>query len=633
MKLPSLNYLMINAKNSFLRFPLSIISSFIVCVLGIYLTENKNDHLNYFPIVNLMLCFALGIPLYFCVAVLCAKQNFNQKNSIFLYLLASLILILIYFSFPDNDSDSNASLPYVKYIIYNISIHLLVSFIPYVSKHELNGFWNYNKVLFLRFCTSFLYSQVLCLGLFMALFAVDKLFNLNIDAKLYLDIQILVCGLFNTWFFVAGIPENFDSLNEIIDYPKGLKIFSQYILLPLLILYLTILYIYGAKILLFWSWPSGIVSYLIIIVSIIGILTLLLIYPYGNSTENAWIRFISKAYYIILLPLIAILFIAIFMRMNDYGITISRYLILMLGVWISLICIYFITGKTNIKIIPISLAIMFMGISFGPWGMFSVSEKHQIHRLEKILELNNILTNGKINKEFILKIDTAESTIVTTEQTNDSILSDSLNNEVMSIFNYLDNHHGFSSIKTWYKQNIDSIFKSSRLNIEKWGYYRESELYMMALGLPCEYKYKEVQLENASYFEYLTDQNDVTFVKDYDYLISFNLGEPDESEKHSIYSFLIDSTDYKLTYSFKATDTLWLKTKTMSLPIQLKKLALSLKQQYGKNDTTIPNYKMRIDALNEKLKVKCEITYMRFKNTKDTASVSAVSGSLFVKLK
>ena len=72
------------------------------------------------------------------------------------------------------------------------------------------------------------------------------------------------------------MPTNFDNLEEIDEYPFGLKVFSQYILLPLLLLYLVILYLYGAKIILLWDWPKGVVSWLIIAVAVLGIFALII---------------------------------------------------------------------------------------------------------------------------------------------------------------------------------------------------------------------------------------------------------------------------------------------------------------------------------------------------------------------
>ena len=165
----------------------------------------------------------------------------------------------------------------------------------------------------------------------MALGALELLFDVDVHEKLYFHLFIFIVGFFNTWFFVSGAPDAFEVLQANKKYPKGLKIFTQYILLPLLTIYLVILYSYGLKILLSWNWPEGIVSYLIISVAVVGIFLVLLLYPYQKEANSNWVKRFSFIYYIALVPLVVMLFVAIGMRIGDYGITINRYLITLLG--------------------------------------------------------------------------------------------------------------------------------------------------------------------------------------------------------------------------------------------------------------------------------------------------------------
>src|SRR5690606_30297990 len=155
------------------------------------------------------------------------------------------ILASLYYSLPGQDMTHNTSLPYIRYAIYNACVHLLIAFIPFLSSTGTRGFWNYNIRLFIRILTSLFYSAILFIGISLALLALHLLFDIDFDEKIYLQIFIMVIGLFNTWFFLAGVPEDIDQMEEINRFPKPLKVFAQYILLPLLALYLLILYGYG----------------------------------------------------------------------------------------------------------------------------------------------------------------------------------------------------------------------------------------------------------------------------------------------------------------------------------------------------------------------------------------------------
>ena len=631
MKLPSIQYLFKNAKNSFVRFPLTILSSLVAVVIGIYLTECHKSIDNIFPYINIILTSSLGISLFFCATIISNKKKFDKKNNLLIHAFAALILVAIYFTLPSKESTHNTTLPYIKYALYSITSHLLVSFIPFAFTQQLNGFWQYNKTLFIRFLTSTLYSGFIYVGLILALSALNLLFDIKIHNELYFDIWITVAGFFNTWFFVSGIPQDLDELEINNEYPSGLKTFSQYVLLPLLALYLIILYAYGSKILMLWDWPKGIVTYLIICVSVLGILTFLLLYPYGNQNENSWIKKSSKAYYFALIPLLVILYIAIFMRIDDYGITINRYIILILGVWLTILCLYTAIGKTNIKFIPTSLALIAILISFGPWGMFSVSEKSQVKRLEKILTQSKILVKGKVQNETILGKENITNQYGIDKFANEKLLSDSLHNEVKSILDYLDDHHGFSLIRKWYKQNIDSIISIKDNKKENSYLNYEAETYMRTLGLKYEHIYtdsKKSKLEyNAGY------NNNITEVTGYNYVIDFNKYNYNQPS-NDISTFKIDSIEYSFNISEKNKLILELESKSEKFAFDLNELINNLQKEYGeKTASSIPISKMQQSLSNDKFLIKLVLHSITIGTSKKDLFIENITGKIFVKKK
>lgn len=633
MKLPSINYLITSTKDSLKRFPLTILSSLIAVTLGIYLIENEKDISNMFPFINAMLCMSIGIPLYFCVTIISNKKGFDKKQSLMINLFATLILVAIYFTLPNAESTHNTSLPYIKYALYNITCHLLVSFIPFAFSKQLNAFWHYNKILFMRFFTSALYSAFIYIGLIIALSSLHLLFDVKIPDKLYAEIWIAVVGFFNTWFFVAGIPKDFDQLDNIHEYPKGLKTFSQYVLLPLLGLYLIILYSYGTKIFVTWNWPKGIVSYLIIFVSVLGILTFLLLHPYGKG-ENTWIKKASKGYYFLLFPLLVILFIAITMRLNDYGITINRYIIFILGIWLTIVCIHTAIGKTNIKFIPTSLAVMLILISFGPWGMFSFSERSQVNRLRTILEESKILVDNKIQNETIWIKDSLPNLYPTDKFKNEGLLPDSVHNEVKSILDYLDDHHGFSSIREWYKQDIDSIVSlqdAKKDRFTRWN-NSEAEAYMKTMGL--KYEYINTDIKSASIMNYTASYNSlIRNVSGYDYLINFNKYGYNQHD-NEICNFSIDSVEYKLDYSDKPKVTLSLKSKTDTVDFELEDFVNKLKQEHGNIPESILSVsQMQMMRSGKLFEIKIEFHSIEMGIEKEGLKINNLSGDIFIKKK
>ncbi|GGF50401.1 hypothetical protein GCM10011339_43710 [Echinicola rosea] len=360
----------------------------------------------------------------------------------------------------------------------------MVSFTPYLKNTHTLAFWNYNKTLFIRFLTALLFSAVLYLGIVMAMAALHLLFEVNFDPKIYLQLFVLIIGVFNTWFFLSGIPSDLRQIDQEVNYPGGLKIFSQYILLSLLVIYLLILYGYSLKIIMAWDWPKGIVSYLIIGVATWGILTVLLLYPYRDDKESGWIGQFSRIFYFLLFPLVVMLFIAIGIRIEDYGITINRYLIVLLGIWLSLTCFYFKLGFRSIKFIPLSLACILLFSSVGPWGIFSVSERSQYRRLQALLRDHHLLEDEHATHEITWDQSYFPKLSPMQKSASNQLIKKEQVKEIYSITRYLEAHHGLEVMKTWFDQDVDQILQTINKDKPTWNQTTAATFYLETLGIP-----------------------------------------------------------------------------------------------------------------------------------------------------
>ncbi|MEY4902931.1 MAG: hypothetical protein RLZZ292_746 [Bacteroidota bacterium] len=375
-----------NAARTFLRFPIVL----LLAILGTYCAMRLATH-NYteptLPFAwtkTVMLC-GLGISLIFSLALL-AERQILKIPSLLAQGLGAVVLAAYYFILPHEEK--NFSIFWVVQLLaVGVSAHLLVSFAPYIKGMNENGFWQYNKTLFINILTALFYSYTLFLGLVLALMAIKQLFHVEVHGNTFTRLFFFLQGIFNTWFFLSKVPENIENLNESDEYPIGLKLFSQYVLLPLVLIYLLILYAYEAKIMLTMRLPVGWVSYLVLGFSVVGILCFLLLYPFGKKQENAWITQFSRWFYIILLPLIALMLFAIGYRVSQYGVTENRYYVLLSGLWLLGIALYFIFSKRdNIAVVPISLCLITFLSGLGFWGASSVSLRSQKNRLTGLFE-------------------------------------------------------------------------------------------------------------------------------------------------------------------------------------------------------------------------------------------------------
>nr|MBP6730986.1 DUF4153 domain-containing protein [Chitinophagales bacterium] len=446
------------------RFPFVLASALVVTAVCIALAEGDYSDLLEVKLIKIALVSSLGLPLFFAVHLFCEKWNAKPMFK-FIALLTGLFLVVqFYFSLP-LWAVSGGNILY-RFFFWSAGLHLLAAFSVFFVEEELNGFWQFNKQLFLRFLTASLYSGVLYLGLAGAILAVDELFNLNLDDDLYADLWIVIAGLFNTIFFLGGIEDPVEELNNETGYPKGLKIFTQYVLLPLVTVYLLILYAYMAKIIALRSLPQGWVTNLILGFSVTGILSLLLVWPLREQEENKWIKTFTRFFYFSLVPLITLLFVAIGTRINAYGVTIERYIVAMLGVWLALITLYFIFSKRkNIILIPLTLALFLFGSCFGPWGMFAVSERSQVKRLKAVLERNGMLLDDKV---IMLPVEDAR------------LLKDSDRQQIISIIEYLSQQYGLQVINSWLNDDCRKQILSDSIARAP---YEQATVFKQCLGI------------------------------------------------------------------------------------------------------------------------------------------------------
>lgn len=92
------------------------------------------------------------------------------------------------------------------------------------------------------------------------------------------------------------------------------------------------------------------------------------------------------------------------LKIESYGLTVNRYIIVLFGIWLSFIASYFTFGKKHIKIIQNFLAIFMIFSSFGPWRIFGLTKLIQVNRLILFLEENELPVDGKILHETQWKV-------------------------------------------------------------------------------------------------------------------------------------------------------------------------------------------------------------------------------------
>ena len=451
MRFPSLNQISQQTLTVVRRYPLELLAATIGTYAGVQLTFHHGQNAEHW-LLRLMMTASLALPSFLAVTLRGRFRKYSAARRVIEYGIIIALLVLFFFTLNHPPEQKDV----MRFFCLAVAAHLLVACAGFLGRGSTAAFWQFNRHLFLRIITAAIFSVVLFVGLAGALAAMDALFDFHVREQWYFRLWIWIAGLFNTIFFLAGVPDDPETLEGERDYPKVLKVFTQFVLVPLVSIYLLILLAYEVKIITLWALPKGWVSHLVIAYGIAGILSVLLVYPIRAMEGNAWIKVFARWFYLLLLPLVALMFVAIGTRINAYGLTEERVFVLVLAIWLAGISIYYLLRPNgDIRVIPASLASLAILLSVGPWSAFSISKYSQQGRLEDMLLKNGILVNGRVTS-------------------TNKPLNFEERKRLSSMVEYLLQNHGVSSIKPW--------FRTDSLRTERWSSYENTNIVLRQVG-------------------------------------------------------------------------------------------------------------------------------------------------------
>ncbi len=467
-------------KETSIRFPLPVLCSVYLTLVSFLSIAGYTDDYKDFVIRSLIYVTTIFIALT-SFTLLREKEKISTTR----YLLGSAIIFAfviwhIYTFFFQYGP---------PFIIMGILLSL--TYAPFILSHKNDkAQCNFNSSLISIIFFTIITVIVLFGGISAIVFSIKYLFQIELPPNIMKYLWVFAVCLFAPFYFLYRLPKNLSDDSEL-KYSKGLKFVLEYIIAPLLIAYLAVLYAYTLKITFEWSLPKGKVAYLVIVFGFIGVFAFTMLQPISKKT-NFFARIIRKYFYHLFSAPLLLLIVGISKRVGNYGITEQRYALILIAVWFSISLLYFIIKKNpSLKVITLSLSVLFILGSFGPWGAYNISANSQKTRLEKLLTENNLMVDGKF-----------------TGIQDDTKLTFEENKEISSIVSYLVSTHKISYIKSWLPySNIEDIQTISSLN------YRErnaAEIAIFnALGIRKINRWESASIKNPKFFSFSLNFNEV----------------------------------------------------------------------------------------------------------------------------
>ncbi|MBR2194835.1 MAG: DUF4153 domain-containing protein [Salinivirgaceae bacterium] len=438
------------------RFP---VSATYILVLSIFLIFNIFDEFDTIKesiIATVIYYLSVGFVLSLTIHL---WQEEGQKRRILLIVntVAHLILladaIYIY-----NILEGSNCYYYeigVAHVAVIFSLVLSLFFLSFFKEKDDIALWNFAMRLVVNAVVCYLIGQIMWGGLSLLLVSFNSLFGIDIDYKWYMVIGVLSGLLLSSWLFLGRIPFGKDKHDHTPVDSGFLNAVMRFLFLPLVGLYIIVLYIYAIQIIIKWELPNGWVSGLVV-ASMVGLIVIELgLYPVRKSQRRKADNFISQYLPVVILPLLVLMTVGIARRFSDYGITPNRLYLLTLNLWFYFVCItLFLTKARRINWIANTFAVIFLLTSVGPTNYFSITRKYMDNYIAKVLVGEKLPFNEAQYKDFITAI-----------PEKDAI---KLNEKLM----YLDDKYG-SQYTEKYVQNARFRSYQHLLKQEETTYYKD----------------------------------------------------------------------------------------------------------------------------------------------------------------
>lgn len=596
MNFPSITEISDKAQNAFKRFPLTLLWAIFGTFFCIYLIEfNSRDFFDVHS--DVVLTIIVGIS-WLIGTQFFIEQLDNPKKSQWIKLVVVGFLGLLYWYLPKEQHYDDSPVYLFRFFLFLIAGHLFVLFAPFILKWDKNAYWNYLKSIGIAIIRSLFFSGILYIGLILALAAIDALFDVTIKGKRYGQLFLFCLGIVNTWIYVSDFPKHILQ-NTTIYFQKALEVLVKYILIPLVILYLAILYAYSAKILIEWELPKGWVSYLVIALSFLGYTIQVIINPIQKDLKSWTINKFYPWFYFLLMPLNVLLFVAILRRIADYGITENRYFVLAIAIWNVGILIFLVFNrKKALKVIPISLFVIAIVSSFGFWSAFKVSENSQVK------QFNALFTSVKNNNN------------TATEEELDRL---------KSIMDYLEDHKKIARLDGITRLNLEGFRDTIVPDYKNRGYLDQAKIWdSLAIRLDSTSITKN-EFQNDYYNLYSSWENPhYTMITNYDQFAYLDLYAYNQNK------ITLDSLEVSLDTNAKMILIRSKNTTGVTLEFPL---ASKLKEliQYDHNLNKAPEKELTLEANSKTLSGKLIFIEFGFTKNNDTIHLNNLKAALFLK--
>ncbi|WP_163272025.1 DUF4153 domain-containing protein [Chelativorans alearense] len=265
----------------------------------------------------------------------------------------------------------------------------LVLVAPFVWRGSGGSFWMFSARAAFAALLGLLALLLLAGGISAILASLTYLFGLPVPDDLYQHVWASA-GLFAAPLFAMGqLPDRFDEQPGVAAsgfMDRGMRALGDFLAAPLLILYAVILHLYALRIVITGEVPQGQIGWLVLAYGVCLFGALILCNPFFGRARAPTRLFLRFWPFCLPVPLI-LLFYALALRVNAYGVTPERYLLGLFGAVAAVLLVLqlFPRLRGDIRVIAGVPVVALILAGFGPQGALGLSLRSQTTRFLEIV--------------------------------------------------------------------------------------------------------------------------------------------------------------------------------------------------------------------------------------------------------
>ncbi|MEQ8344178.1 MAG: DUF4153 domain-containing protein [Sneathiellaceae bacterium] len=260
------------------------------------------------------------------------------------------------------------------------------------------GFWHGVRRALIALAAAALTVLILAAGLSAAILGLQLLLDLEVPDAVQADLWVVAGLLLLPCGWLALLPPGRAPAQAAMS--PALAIAIDLVLVPLALVYLAILYAYLVLAVLNWSLPESTTAGLVAAYAAAGT-AFWLVAAAPDRPGGPHVRLFRRLFFPALLPPLAMLALALEIRIADYGVTEPRYLLSLLALWMLGAALAQLLprrrfARARLAAIPAMLCLLLVLASVGPWGARAVSQASQLDQLQAELTAAGLLRAGKV---------------------------------------------------------------------------------------------------------------------------------------------------------------------------------------------------------------------------------------------